>query len=601
MKTAKAAIVLAGLVCVVLSGPGSGAVLEAQPRPEASELLQKVRSTYSSLGSFRDRGEIEATHPLTGGAERHLFDLAARADGAYRLTLQSAGPDGERIVVVWREGKQVSVFDSRAGKTRRAVSLPAEVAAGYGEAGLEALVVPAVLAGSPDGLAAVPGAAVEGPEPCGAGNREECWVVALPREGGAQSRLWVDVKASLVRQVEVRLPGGRERSRIRVWHQGPAVNQPLTAADLVPAGVPAAEPEPERAAGADLSNLRQEEVFVSEVTVAVAPLVVRVVTGGGEPLLGLKPEDFAVRAGKREVPVLSVDWTSKAEMFPEEAAPEGGDGTAADLPAPAPSKALELLRKAGPPPGKRVLFFVQADLHPTRAKGHLALLPRVEKLLGTLEPGDRLALVSFDSHLRLWLDWTGDREDLREALRQSVRAGGESSTLAGDGPADLSLARFLGAEAGKEVANPEQALELVADALASYEGEKVVMFVGWGLGRRGEARYAPKFRRAADKLNEAKASVFVLDVTYDDSHDLAAGLETMALTTGGTYASTYENPDRAIKQVAQAISGYYVLTFDADELPQDGKPLRIELRNKKQGRVLVRASAASRSVVRGSY
>lgn len=596
-----AALSLAGLL--------TGAVLEAQPRPKASELLKKVRSAYSSLQSFRDQGEIEAVYSFTGAIERHRFDLAMSAGGGYRFTLQDVDSPGSPSTVVWRDGAQVSVFDSKAGTPRTAKSLLSEVVRSYGEGGLDALVVPAFLAGATDVLSAPTAATVEGPEPCGDEGPDRCWILALAREGGLTSRLWVDTATSLVRQAEVRLPAGSKRSRIRVLHERPAANPPLTAADLTFAGPPPpAEPvsemvasatlgsatEPPKAPADGLSRIRPEEMFQSEVTVAVRPLVVRVVSGNGEPLLGLKPEDFVVRAGKKEIPVLAVDWTSNAEVFPEEE-------TATEPGAATPSPGVTLLRKAGPPPGKLVLFFVQADLEPSRIKGHMALLPRVEKLLNTLERGDQLALVSFDHKLRLRLDWTLNRDDLREALRRTVRTGGEFSISSGDSPQVASLTRFFDEDAAAKAANPERALEVVAETLAAYPGEKVVVFIGWGLGRftMDGMRYTQTFKRAAEKLNEARATVFVLDVTHADYHSLSAGLKTMAVTTGGTYASTYTFPDQAIQQLAQAISGYYVLTLDADDLPR-GESLRIELRDKKKGMVLVRPAAVSSAVVRGS-
>lgn len=516
----------------------------------------------------------------------------------------------------------------------------------YGEGGLDALVVPAFLAGATDVLSAPTAAAVEGPVPCDDEGNGECWILALAREGGLQSRLWVDTATSLVRQAEVRMPSGSKRSRIRVRHEQPVVNPPLTAADLTFDGTPpalkeAGEPEEatevlarssvnpwalprldlprsdlvleglagkkpaapsdparlEPAGGeiGDLSDIRPEDMFQSEITVSVAPIVVRVVSGNGQPLLGLQPEDFRVRAGKREIPVLAVDWTSQAEMLPDE---EAAETLQPEPPAGQPSAALELLRKAGPSPGKWVLLFVQAGDEPIRTKGHLALLPQIDQLVSTLEPQDRVAVVSFDSRLRLRLDWTLDRADLLEALRRSIRFGGDFS-LPGDGPAGSSLTRFLAPEAAAAAANPERALELVAEALGFYRGEKVVVFLGFALGRR-ERVVTPAFQRAAEKLNSARASVFVLDVFQNDNHELAAGLKTMAVATGGTYASTYLFPSQAIKRLAQAISGYYVLTLDADELPWNGELLRIELRDKKKGTVVVRPTGSINTGVLGS-
>ena len=606
-----AALSLAGLL--------AGAVLEAQPRPKASELLQQVRSAYSSLLSLRDQGEIEAVHSDTGAVELHTFDLATAAGGGYRFTLQSPDLPGAPSTVVWRHGAQVSVFDSTAGETRAAGSLLAEVVKSYGEGGLDALVVPAFLAGAAGTVGAMTASAasaVDGPSPCDDEGAGRCWVLTLSREGGPTSRLWIDTATSLVRQAEVRLPAGAKRSRIRVRHRATAVNPVLSAADLTFGGLPPKlEPVPEMAAGAApdesvlwirgearqpdevLERLRREKAFQSEMTVAVAPIVARVYDPAGKPMLGLQPKDFVVRIGKsrKEIPVLAVDWVADGQPLPEEAAPEEPEETVAQILA-EPSPSLELMRKMGTPPGKWVLFFIQGDLEPVRIKGHLALLMRIEKLLDTVGKDDRMALVSFDSKLRLRLDWTQDREAVREAFRLAVRTGGDFS-FPGDGSQKVSLADSL-SEASSAV-NPEQALEMVADALMPLPGQKAVLFVGWGLGRATPQGmwYTQTFVRAAEKLNEAQASVFVLDITHDDFHTLAAGLYSMARSTGGTYSATYKFPDRAIKLLAQAMSGYYMLTVDADDLPKNGKPLKIELRNSYRGTVLARPSNPSRETV----
>lgn len=343
------------------------------------------------------------------------------------------------------------------------------------------------------------------------------------------------------------------------------------------------------AADEPLAQVRPEEVFESEMTVAVAPIIARVYDPAGRPILGLQPKDFRVRAGRKEIPLLAVDWIEDGEPLPEEAA--AAPGKPAE-----PSPRLELVRRTRTPPGKWVLFFIQGDLEPVRIKGHLALLMRIEKLLDTVGKDDRMALVSFDSKLRLRLDWTRDREAVREAFRLAVRTGGDFS-FPGDGSQKVSLADSLGDAA--KAANPEKALERVADALSPLPGQKAVLFVGWGLGRATPQGmwYTQTFVRAAEKLNEAQASVFVLDITHDDFHTLAAGLYSMAASTGGTYNATYKFPDQAIQLLAQAMSGYYVLTVDADDLPKDGKELRIELRNSYKGTVRARPSTTSRSVI----
>jgi hypothetical protein len=125
-------------------------------------------------------------------------------------------------------------------------------------------------------------------------------------------------------------------------------------------------------------------------------------------------------------------------------------------------------------------------------------------------------------------------------------------------------------------------------------GEKVVIFLGYGLGKMvgGNVTLRTKYDTALLALGEAHASVFVLDVTQADSHTLESGLVQIAAQTGGTYAKTHQFPNLATETLANTISGYYVLTFDRDTLPQGSGTLRIKLRDPKKGTVLGRPPIA---------
>lgn len=316
------------------------------------------------------------------------------------------------------------------------------------------------------------------------------------------------------------------------------------------------------------------EAFGDSITVALDTLVVRAVDGSGQPILGLKPEDFRVRVRGREIPVASVDWVSSeggAAGFPE--APGG-----------------EVSAGAEPPAGKLVVVFVQADLNPTRISGQMRMRPYTRQLLATLHPADRVAVVSFDSHLKLWLDFTADREAVLDAVDLAMVYTPERETGTAGPP---SLAASFDAAAARRAASPERALEVTALALLGVPGEKTMIYLGWGLGSFGSGgvRMTPSFEPAVAALTKARVSVFVLDVTSADSHSLEVGLQKVAAATGGTYASTFRLPALAAIRLARAISGWYVLTFDRDSLAglRAGQAV-IELRGRR-GEVMARPVA----------
>jgi VWFA-related protein len=310
------------------------------------------------------------------------------------------------------------------------------------------------------------------------------------------------------------------------------------------------------------------------VDVSLSTIVVRAVDTWGAPILDLKPEDFRVRAGKKEIPVAALDWVSGEEPPPPaSAAPSGEEAPA---PAPAPSR-----------PGRMVVFFVQADLNPTRISGQLRLRPHTRGLLDTLTPADRVAVVSYDSHLKLWQDFTRDHEKIYAALDRAMLYSKETE-IAPEGPE--SLAGHFDYEAARKAASPERALELTAQALKPFPGEKTLIFLGWGLGRfgGGGVDMVPAYRPAVRTLAAAHASVFVLDVTSADSHSLEVGLQNVADATGGIYLKTFRLPGLATRTLAKAISGYYVLTLDTAQLSGAKGLLEIELRDGRRGTVISR-------------
>jgi VWFA-related protein len=319
--------------------------------------------------------------------------------------------------------------------------------------------------------------------------------------------------------------------------------------------------------------------FTGEIDVALSTIVVRAIDPAGQAILDLRPGDFRVRAGKEEVPVVAVDWISGEE--PSAPASPGTAGTEASPAAgPAPASA--------PRPGRLVVFFVQADLNPTRISGQLRLRPHTRELLDTLRPEDRVAVVSYDSHLKLRQDFTRDRDLAYAALDQAMLWGQEPEIVP-EGPE--ALAGHFDFEAARRAASPERALEVTARALQPLAGEKTMIFLGWGLGRfgGGGVQMTPAYRPAVRALGAAHATVFVLDVTSADGHSLETGLEGIADATGGLYFKTFRLPALATRALTQAISGYYVLTLDRAQLPAKaaGEEVRIELRDRR-GTVLAR-------------
>jgi hypothetical protein len=415
----------------------------------------------------------------------------------------------------------------------------------------------------------------------------------------------------------------------------PAAAAPAPAAASAPSSTPAPVTAAAPASAASAPR------FGEEIAVRLVTVVVRVVDGAGDPVLGLTPADLRVRVGRREVPVAAVDWVSAgaAAAGPAESAgpakpaetaatsePAGAAGPAVGArtgaaaaaddarpprapagSAPGPEALPALPALPSESPGRLVVFFVQADNNaPSRVRGHLRTLPFTRELLAALQPADRVAVVSFDSHLKLWLDFTRDHEPVPAAIWQAIHFGGRPPGPPGPdgrGPGAAarasepdaggpSLARHFDFDAALRAASPERALAVTAAALAALPGEKELVFLAWGLGDFSPmgTKMTPAFAPAVQALTAARTSVFVLDVTEADSHSLEVGLRGIADATGGTYDKTNLFPSLAMRQLARTISGYYVLSLDAAALPESGGSVEVELRGRR-GTVLLRPTA----------
>jgi VWFA-related protein len=321
-----------------------------------------------------------------------------------------------------------------------------------------------------------------------------------------------------------------------------------------------------------------QATFGERIEVRLSTFVVRALDDYGDPILDLRPEDFRVTVGKREIPISALDWQGFAA--PGAAKPADVPALEAWPPVPHRPAASE---------GRTLVFFVQADINaPNRTRGHLRMLPLLDDVLATLTPADRVTVVSFDSHLKLWQDLTADRGRVKDALWHAVRFGGRPPL--GLREERSPFASRFAREEPEEVATPERAIEKTADALAILPGEKVFVYLGWGLGQFVAGfgtRMTHEYGPALGALARAHATVFVIDVDDSIYHDLEVGLRQVAADTGGTYEKTTYFPSQATRRLARAITGYYLLSIDPDRLPAGHSTVKIELR-RRRGTILVR-------------
>jgi VWFA-related protein len=317
----------------------------------------------------------------------------------------------------------------------------------------------------------------------------------------------------------------------------------------------------------------QESVSSEEVVVDV-----HVIDNAGNPIAGLSKADFALRVDGRPAPIDSVEWISTASVSPASAPPE-----------PAPEAAGgEKTGRAPALAGRLIVLFFQTDYEMSRITGQMRMIREAHRFLDTCSPDDRVAVLSFDSHLKLRQDFTGDRGKLRHAIDRTLYFDRVDPLAPGEFP---SLAASIDFRAARRATLPEHALRVIGQALEALPGSKSLLFFGWGIGnfdsKMGlilDHNYPP----ARVALERSHTSVFALDVTSADYHSMEGGLKALAGDTGGLYVKTHVFPRLAMEKVTRAISGFYVLTFARPRLARGRHEMSIRVAGRGHPWVLAR-------------
>lgn len=319
----------------------------------------------------------------------------------------------------------------------------------------------------------------------------------------------------------------------------------------------------------------QETITVERILIDA-----RVTEATGEPMLHLVPADFRVKIDGKVATVESAEW------IPETAAAR----EIADIDK--PSVEPNLTMNIPPPRGRLLVFFFQTDpqRHPSRIPGQQRMIHFSDQMLEDFEPDDRVAVFSFDSHLKFHLDFTDDKPRIRNAFRDSLL----TSEPAGVPPVVPmpSMASHLNAADMKNAASAETGLLVVANALRNIPGPKSLILIGYGLGRFTSSGVVmgKDYLVARRALEQARVSVFSLDISDADYHSLEVGLGAVSADTGGFYAKTHQFPQLAVDRLQRTLSGHYELEVRKPDLKTVGLH-EIEVDVPRRGaRVMARTS-----------
>lgn len=289
------------------------------------------------------------------------------------------------------------------------------------------------------------------------------------------------------------------------------------------------------------------------VEVNVVALDASVTDRDGNPILGLNADDFIVEEEGKPVTVESADYFTGRRLL-------------TGLESKAPFK-VERVRQE-----RHFIFFFHkegADVM-TDFYGEVLRAKQAAKsfIRDRMQQTDRVAVVGYDTRLKVFTDFTSDRKELLRALDEAAtfsngilenRGEKESSILAN---ADLKEMR-------DDTGTVFEALEFLARAVRPIRGRKVLLLFSAGMGE--PSRFDPvfiedearEFEPMMKELHTSNMTVFAMNLLRSQSRFSAREqlLARIADETGGEYYRNLVSFQTPLKQVDQQNAGYYLLTY----------------------------------------
>jgi VWFA-related protein len=354
--------------------------------------------------------------------------------------------------------------------------------------------------------------------------------------------------------------------------------------------------------------------------VDVTSVDVTVVDDRGRPILGLKPEDFAVRLDGNQRRVISADWVPLTT-------PEG--------PKPPPPPEGYTSNEGGS--GGRLILLV-VDQPNIRFGGFIGIRKAVNGFIDRLQSSDRVALVGIGPGASS-VPFTADRERLRKAVekttgqRQTMSRGFYSIAISeamavrrGDA---MMLHRVQIRECGDpSTAPPREAQRIemcfvsvegeihAVAATSSFDGEQTMNMFRDLLGQLRSVNSPntlvlitegfvlddqhPSFTQISSLAAASRTSIYVMkldeqlfDISearapeptarFEDRNEKSIGVEMLASATRGSLFNIVNSGDFAFERIEAELSGQYLLGVESNPLDKDGKPHSIDVSVNRRG------------------
>lgn len=319
-------------------------------------------------------------------------------------------------------------------------------------------------------------------------------------------------------------------------------------------------------------SAQDEPRFQEKVDVNLVQLDVTVTDKKGNQILGLEKSDFVVTENGQPVEIDSLDYFTNRRLLD---APE--NQAAFKVERVRDERWFLIMFHTIPDPQFRSAL--QSDIQMARRAA-------IEFVKNEILEQDRVAIVGYDIRLKIYSDFTSDRQALLEAIDEVVTfSNGISKTP--DSPVENGiLANIDMNEVIMKTGRVYDGIRILADAVDPIQARKVMVLFSPGIGEASDFnRQIPEndkvwFDPMMQSIQRANITVYPMHLLRNVRYHAAeANLVTLANETGGEYyrqATSFEMP---MKLVENENNGYYLLNYYVEPSGSD-KPVKLEVKLK---------------------
>lgn len=300
------------------------------------------------------------------------------------------------------------------------------------------------------------------------------------------------------------------------------------------------------------SLVAQEGPFSEKIDVNLVLIDAIVTDSNGNQILGLQPDDFIVTESGRPQRIEALDYFTNRKLL------DSREGSA-------PFK-VEQVREE-----RYFVFFFdkpsENQMWDELSQARNAAREFIDKEMLT---GDRVAIAGHDVRLKVYSDFTADKQQLRSALNEVTKFG-KGLQKAPWQPAEASILREINL---KRMVNSTgtvyQALHALGDALRPIRARKNLVLFSAGIHEPGEevrggvvlntSRY---YEPMVNALNRANVAVYAINMMRN-APELPAIHQTLsrvASDTSGEYFRTAVSYLPFLERIDKSNAGYYLITY----------------------------------------